>query len=160
MSASDVLLAYRATSVVEAHALVARLAEAGIVARVLGEPLQGAYGGIRLGGMERPEVWVAGTDRASAEPVIAAWQSEHHGAGEIARSRRFQFSLLLALAATGYVALVAGAIAMSETARNVFVPLVDLLFFGGVAAIAWAKVRARRRSTDEPSDSNRDDLES
>ena len=40
------ILAYEAANAIEAHALVAFLANEGVEARVLGEALQGAFGGI------------------------------------------------------------------------------------------------------------------
>lgn len=154
LATSDAILAYRAGDGVEAHALVARLAEAGVVARVLGESLQGLYPGVNLGGMNQPEVWVAATDRAAAEPVIAAWQAEH---GVADAAPRWQFSFTVALAVTAYVAFMAGASVMSEAIWSIFVPLVNLLVFGGVAIVLWRKVRARRRELDA-ADSKRSEL--
>jgi hypothetical protein len=146
---SDSILAYRAASAVEAHALVAHLANAGISSRVLGESLQGAYAGIKLGGMDLLEVWVAGKDRVAAESLIAAWQAEHFPAGATVKPRRFQFSLLLALIVMTYIALLAGFGAMSETTADVFGPLMHLLFFGTFVIVAWMKVRSRHAESDE-----------
>ena len=149
MEDSDAILAYRAASAVEAHALVAHLANAGVDSRVLGESLQGAYAGIRLGGMDLPEVWVAGKDCVAAEPIIAAWQAEHFPAGATAKPRRFQFSLLLALIVMTYIALLAGFGAMSETTADIFGPLVHLFFFGAFVIVAWMRVRGRHAESDE-----------
>lgn len=144
MEDADAILAYQATSAVEAHALVAYLANAGIESRVLGESLQGAYGGIKLGDMDLPEVWVAGKDREAAAPIISAWQAEHFPVGKEIKPRRFQFPLVLLLIVMAYIALVAGMDALSETGRNVFGTLVNVLFFAGFMIIAWMRVRARR----------------
>jgi hypothetical protein len=70
---SDAILAYRAASAVEAYALVAHLEDEGIEARVLGEPLQGAYGGINAGGMNSVEVWISSINRTEAESMIDQW---------------------------------------------------------------------------------------
>ncbi len=97
MKDSDAILAYQATSAVEAHALVAYLANAGIDARVLGESLQGGYAGLDLGGMNLPEVWVAGKDRELAAPIISAWQAEHHVAVTKIRPRSFKVTALIVI---------------------------------------------------------------
>jgi hypothetical protein len=99
MKDSDAILAYQATSAIEAHALVACLANAGIDARVLGESLQGGYAGLDLGGMNLPEVWVAGKDRELAAPIISAWQAEHHVAVTKVKikPRRFKVMALLVM---------------------------------------------------------------
>ena len=149
MKDPDAILAYRAAGAVEAHALVCHLANAGIDSRVLGESLQGAYAGIRLGGMDLPEVWVAGKDRNAAEPVIAAWRAEHDPLGETGKPRRFQFSVALMLLGTAYVALMLAPATMSATARNIFGPLVNFIFIAGFMLFAWKKVRSRRAEPDE-----------
>jgi hypothetical protein len=146
---SDPVLAYRSASAVEAHALVAHLENEGIESRVLGEPLQGAYAGIKLGGMDLLEVWVANKDRAAAEPVIAAWRAEHFPVGEKIKPRRFQFSLTLALLVMTYIALLAGAELMSEASRSVFMPLLTLLLLGGFVIVAWRRARARSAYPEE-----------
>lgn len=97
MEDADAIFAYRAANVVEAHALAAELENAGIDARVLGESLQGAYAGLNLGGMNLPEVWVAGKDRELAAPIISAWQAEHHSAAAKIKPRRFRVTALLVI---------------------------------------------------------------
>ena len=77
MSDSDSILAYEAANAIEAHALVAFLANEGVEARVLGEALQGAFGGIEAGTLDTVEVWVAAADRAKAEPLIDQWRQEY-----------------------------------------------------------------------------------
>jgi hypothetical protein len=138
------ILVYRAASAVEAHALVAHLADQGIEARVLGEPLQGAYAGIHLGGMELPEVWIADKDRDAAEPLIAAWRTEHSLAGAVVKPGRFQFPMWLMLLVMTYVALILGSTAMSEQALEIFAPLLGLALFATLAAIAWVQARRRK----------------
>jgi Putative prokaryotic signal transducing protein len=74
---SDLILAYHACDSVEARALAARFADAGIDAQVLGESLQGAYGGINAGNLNSVEVWIPSADRSEAESVIAEWRQIH-----------------------------------------------------------------------------------
>jgi hypothetical protein len=97
MENADAILAYRAASAVEAHSLVAHLANAGVEARVLGESLQGAYAGLDLGGMNLPEVWVAGKDRQLAAPFISAWQAEHHSAVPRTQPRHLWVTALMVI---------------------------------------------------------------
>ncbi len=149
MEDADAILAYRATSAVEAHALVAYLANAGIESRVLGESLQGAYGGIKLGDMDLPEVWIADKDRASAEQLISAWRAEHHPARSNVKPRCFQFSLALVILGMTYIAIWAGSIVMSESARQIFLPIVNLVVFGALVIVAWKRARARPAEPDE-----------
>jgi hypothetical protein len=77
VSDSDSILAYETANAIEAHALVAFLANEGVEARVLGEALQGAFGGIEAGTLDTVEVWVAAADRAKAEPLIEQWRQEY-----------------------------------------------------------------------------------
>jgi hypothetical protein len=77
VSDSDSILAYEAANSIEARALVAFLANEGVEARVLGEALQGAFGGIEAGTLDTVEVWVSAADRARAEPLIAQWRQEY-----------------------------------------------------------------------------------
>jgi hypothetical protein len=77
VSDSDSILAYETANAIEAHALVAFLANEGVEARVLGEALQGAFGGIEAGTLDTIEVWVAAADRAKAEPLIEQWRQEY-----------------------------------------------------------------------------------
>ena len=72
MSDSDSILAYEAANGIEARALVAFLANEGIEARVLGEALQGAFGGIEAGTLDTVEVWVSAVDRAVAAGIRRA----------------------------------------------------------------------------------------
>lgn len=77
MSDSDSILVYTAGNAIEAHALAAFLANEGIEARVLGEALQGAFGGIDAGTLDTVELWVSTADRAKAEPLIEQWRQEY-----------------------------------------------------------------------------------
>jgi hypothetical protein len=65
-----------AANMVEANCLCDRLAEAGIEARVVGDFLGGAAGGLPLGEATSPRVWVHQSDQARAREVIAQWQKE------------------------------------------------------------------------------------
>ena len=82
MSDSESILAYEAGNAIEARALAAFLANEGIEARVLGEALQGAFGGIEAGSLDTVEVWVPAADRARAEPLIEQWRQEYDQAKE------------------------------------------------------------------------------
>ena len=140
MEDSDAILAYQATNAVEAHALVAYLANAGIDARVLGESLQGAYAGIRLGDMDLPEVWVAGKDRDAAEPLIASWTDEHNPGAKLPEPRKFQFSLLAAMLLMTIVALLASARVMgAETFGATMAVVLTFLM------VLWVDVVRRRQ---------------
>lgn len=109
LSADDAFLAYRASSSIEARSLAAYLDEAGVEAHVLGEALQGGYGGINVGSMNSVEVWVPGSQRPTAESLVATWRQEvaaATGAGDEddkqnqGRARRrtsFQYSMATAL---------------------------------------------------------------
>jgi hypothetical protein len=61
---------------VEANYLCNRLEEARIEARVVGDFLGGAVGGLPLGEATSPRVWVHQSDQARAREVIAGWRSE------------------------------------------------------------------------------------
>jgi hypothetical protein len=149
LTVADAILVYRAANVVEAHALVVRLADEGIEARVLGEPLQGAYAGLRLGGMELAEVWVADDDREAAEPIIDAWRNEHFPTAGALKPTRFQFPLIVLLVVMTYVALVFGSAAMPPRVQDIFAPILHLVLFGAFVAIAWIKVRAKQTQEEE-----------
>jgi hypothetical protein len=67
----ELVVACRTPQVAQAHAIVARLAEAGVEARVVGGFLSGGYGGIAAGGISDVEVWISAADRATAAPIVA-----------------------------------------------------------------------------------------
>jgi hypothetical protein len=149
LTVADAILVYRASNAVEAHALVARLADEGVDARVLGEPLQGAYAGIRVGGMELAEVWIAHKDRDAAEPIIDAWREEHFPTAGGEKPRRFQFPLIVLFVAMTYVALTFGGNAMSPRAQDIFAPILQVAIFGTIFVVAWLKIRAKRNYPEE-----------
>jgi hypothetical protein len=110
------------------------LGEEGIDARVLGEALQGAYAGIALGGMDRPEVWIAGADRAAAEPLIAAWRAEQQArtaeASPISgNSAGFRFSMMTLFGVMTLVALWAGAYAMRNDTFTIVLDIALMMCF-------------------------------
>jgi hypothetical protein len=63
---------YRPETSVQAHLLRDQLEQAGIAARVDGEFLQGAMGGLPLGWSAAPRVLVAESDAAAARKVLEA----------------------------------------------------------------------------------------
>jgi NAD(P)H-dependent flavin oxidoreductase YrpB (nitropropane dioxygenase family) len=67
----ELIVACRTPQVAQAHAIVARLAEAGVEARVVGGFLSGGYGGVAAGGISDVEVWISAADRATAAPIVA-----------------------------------------------------------------------------------------
>lgn len=67
---TELIVACRTANVAQAHAIAARLNNAGVEARVVGEFLKGGYG-LTAGGMSDVEVWIAKSDRAAAEALIA-----------------------------------------------------------------------------------------
>jgi hypothetical protein len=71
----DIVELCSAANVVEAAAMVDALAEAGIAARVVNEPLQAAFDGM-LGEITAPRVWVDSVDLSAARTTIAQWQAE------------------------------------------------------------------------------------
>jgi hypothetical protein len=77
VSDSDSILVYTAGNAIEARALAAFLANEGIEARVLGEALQGAFGGIDAGTLDTVELWVSMADRDKAAPLIEQWRQEY-----------------------------------------------------------------------------------
>lgn len=80
MPPSGELLVYRTANQIEARALAAALEEGGVDAHVLGEALQGGYGGVFAGGLNELEVWINADDRDRAEQIIADWRD--HSATE------------------------------------------------------------------------------
>jgi hypothetical protein len=133
-TSTDTILAYQASDFVEAHSLAVHLGEEGIDARVLGEALQGAYAGIALGGMDRPEVWIAGADRAAAEPLIAAWRAEQQArtaeASPISgNSAGFRFSMMTLFGVMTLVALWAGAYAMRNDTFTIVLDIALMMCF-------------------------------
>jgi hypothetical protein len=116
LSGAEAYLAYRASSSVEARSLAAYLDEAGVEAHVLGEALQGGYGGINVGSMNAVEVWVSGPQRQIAESLVATWRQEvaatksaenEENAGRRGRRPSFQYSMATALIVMTIVAVYA-----------------------------------------------------
>lgn len=116
LSGTDAYLAYRASSSVEARSLAAYLDEAGVEAHVLGEALQGGYGGINVGSMNAVEVWVSGPQRQLAESLVATWRKDVAAAtaaenekddGRRGRRPSFQYSMATALIVMTIVAIYA-----------------------------------------------------
>ena len=115
LSADDAFLAYRASSSIEARSLTAYLDEAGVEAHVLGEALQGGYGGINVGSMNAVEVWVSGPQRQLAESLVATWRQEVAAAtaaenkeeeGRRGKRRSFQYSMGTALIVMTVIAMI------------------------------------------------------
>lgn len=63
---------YRARDVIDAHLVKGALEEEGIAARVVGEELQNAIGGLPPGWSSAPAVLVHEVDAARAQEIIAS----------------------------------------------------------------------------------------
>jgi hypothetical protein len=166
-SASEPLVAYRAADMVEARALVAYLAEAGVESRVLGEPLAGAYGGVSAGGLDQLEVWIAAKDEPEARELIAEWRAETAAARAKAirtsedavrensasskpdaspsrRAGRPQFSLATALVATTAVAITAALVGRNVVDWSELPGFVgSVAYLGIISALIYKHFRAR-----------------
>src|SRR5688572_18829138 len=109
-AAAEIILAYRAESSIEARALAAHLESAGIEARVCGDSYEGGFTGIPSLKPIQVEVWIAAADRAAVEPLVAAWEAEHHPHRAAAAGQRFQFSMAAMLATMTAVVLLAASV--------------------------------------------------
>jgi hypothetical protein len=142
LSVDDAFLAYRASSSIEARSLAAYLDEGGVEAHVLGEALQGGYGGINVGSMNSVEVWVPGSQRESAESLVLTWRQEvaaataaENDVGEGRRGKRtsFQYSMATALIVMTIVAIYAalvgrGTMSWFEVPRSLFFVLYIVIY--------------------------------
>jgi hypothetical protein len=142
LSVDDAFLAYRASSSIEARSLAAYLDEGGVEAHVLGEALQGGYGGINVGSMNSVEVWVPGSQREMAEPLVLTWRQEvaaataaenDVGEGRRGKRRSFQYSMATALIVMTVVAIYAalvgrGAMSWFEVPRSLFFVLYFVIY--------------------------------
>ncbi len=158
LSSHDAYLAYRAPSSVEARSLAAYLDEAGVDSHVLGEVLQGGYGGINVGSMNAVEVWVPGSQRQSAEPLVSAWRQEVAAATEAeneapdrqGKRTSFQYSTGTALIVMTVVAMIAalvgrGVISWFEVPGS----LLGVLYFVISIALAVKYFRYLRGSNED-----------
>ena len=122
------MLAYRAENWVEARALAVHLEGAGIQARVVGDYLGGAHGGIQAGTMLATEVWIPATDRAGAEALIAAWDAEHHPGRVEAIEQPIRFSLKTAFLTTTAAVLLAASMSRHNDELSTFASVLLVLF--------------------------------
>jgi tetratricopeptide (TPR) repeat protein len=79
MDDSSVVELYSAADVYEAHSLRDHLELAGIRSRLVGDTLQGAAGGLPLGEVIAPRIWVARADQSRARRVLRKWLAEREG---------------------------------------------------------------------------------
>ncbi len=158
LSLDDAFLAYRASSSIEARSLAAYLDEAGVEAHVLGEALQGGYGGIIVGSMNSVEVWVPGSQREATESLVATWRHEvaaataenEKGEGRRGKRKSFQYSMATALIVMTIVAIYAalvgqGLISWFEVPRS----LLGVLYLVIYIALAIKYVRYLRGGNDD-----------
>jgi hypothetical protein len=76
MTDDHIVEVYVAGSVLEVHALADVLEEAGVHARITGEMLNNALGGLPLGEETSPRIWVHEREAARAREVISRWIGE------------------------------------------------------------------------------------
>jgi hypothetical protein len=75
MIQSTIVEVYAAANVAEANLVKAMLADAGIEARVVGDLLNAAAGGVPFGDVVAPRVWVVQEDATRARRSINEWKS-------------------------------------------------------------------------------------
>ncbi len=76
MANDELVELYRARGADEAHALRARLEDAGVMARVDGELLGGLVGEVPFGWVTAPRLLVRAADREAAESILAEFVRE------------------------------------------------------------------------------------
>jgi hypothetical protein len=158
-NAAEAFRVYVASSSVEARSLAAYLEEGGVEAHVLGEALQGGYGGINVGSMNAVEVWAPGTQRQLAESLVAMWRQEVAAAtaaeneedeGRRSKRKSFQYSVGTALIVMTVVAMIAalvgrGVISWFEVPRS----LLSVLYLVIYIALAVKYFRYLRGSNED-----------
>jgi len=73
---SNIIEIYSAANAIEAHAMANALEAAGVKARVVGDYLGMAAGGLPLGQPIAPSVWVLKEEEARARELIKQWKDE------------------------------------------------------------------------------------
>jgi hypothetical protein len=81
------------------------------------------------------EVWVAAGDRAAAEPLVAAWEAEHHPQRTTAVDR-FQYSMAAMLATMTAVVILAASLGREQEAFTAFTVTLLVLFFVAIGIMA------------------------
>jgi hypothetical protein len=76
MEDPDIVEIYRAANPFEAHAVANALLAEGINARVVGDFLSGAAGGLPITQITAPCVWVRKEDEAKARHILDQFESE------------------------------------------------------------------------------------
>ncbi|MGI9455382.1 MAG: DUF2007 domain-containing protein [Aeoliella sp.] len=143
VDATSVIEVYRAAHSLEAHAVRNLLAGEGIDARVVGEGLDFAQGGVPVGHATSPRVIVSDADHERASTLVNQWRFAQLKRAENASTAPFQFSLGLMFANTTAIALIA-ALAQSlgpEGWRRVALPMIMLLMLGNLMYLAYYRKR-------------------
>ncbi len=73
---TQVVEIYAASSSTEAHLLLNRLAEHGIVARVVGDTPLSAVGEVVVGYTTSPRIWVSAEHAEAARDLLAKWKKD------------------------------------------------------------------------------------
>lgn len=143
----DVVTVYRTADSLNAHALAAQLVDEGIDARVVGDFLSGAYGGV-TGTMTQVEVWIPAAQRDQAAPLIARWSGEDEPVPTGSKTR-FRYSLMTLLGVATVIAFVGGArpIPESETKSLAVLIAINLMLWIG---FIYAALRRRRMAKNPP----------
>jgi hypothetical protein len=76
MDNSEIVEIYSAANSFEAHALANALIEAGIKARVVGDFLGAAAGGLAVGAPISPRIWVMKDEEIRALELLEQWKAE------------------------------------------------------------------------------------
>jgi hypothetical protein len=74
MDDSDIVELYSAANSIEAYAMANALKAAGLKARVVGDALGSAAGGLAVGEPIAPKVWIRRQDEAHARELLRQWK--------------------------------------------------------------------------------------
>jgi len=73
MDDADVVELYSAANSIEAYAMANALKAAGIKARVVGDGLEAAAGGLAVGATIAPRIWIRKDEEARARDLLKQW---------------------------------------------------------------------------------------
>jgi hypothetical protein len=76
MDDSNIVEIYSAANSFEAYAMANALKAAGVKARVVGDVLDAAVGGLAFGMSNAPRVWVLKEDESRARELLKEWKAE------------------------------------------------------------------------------------
>lgn len=146
----DVVTVYRTADSLNAHALAAQLVDEGIDARVVGDFLSGAYGGV-TGMMTQVEVWIPAAQGDQAAPLIARWRGTDNPTPTGSKPR-FQYSLMTLLGVATVIAFVGGARPIPESeAKSLAVMIaINLMLWIGFVYVALRRRQMAKNPSPTP----------